>query len=144
MNWPRVASSCAQVVFAIKIRFNNLPNVRNFLSGNETKRVTLLGVPLLPFSAETTKCCGCGDVLESVGPKLRGSMANLEKLTLTRVMIKSVERFFFDLCRVIVGMVDEHYVCYVKTDRRPTSTIMLKLWCIHRLMMYPAFQTSPL
>lgn len=72
-------------------------------------------------------------------------MANLEKLTLIRVMIKSVERFFFDLCRVIVGMVDEHYVayvCYVKTDRRPTSTIMLKLWCIHRLMMYPAFQTS--
>ena len=38
-------------------------------------------------------------------------MANLEKLTLTRVMIKSVERFFFDLCTVIVGMVDEHYVC---------------------------------
>lgn len=49
---------------------------------------------------------------------------------------------FLDVCRVIVGMVDEHYVCYVKTDRlRLTSTIMLKLWCIHRRMMYPAFQT---
>ena len=139
LNRPRLASSCAQVVFAIKIRCQPAQRAQlSFRKRNETSHVA--GRPLVALFGRNNEVLWMWRCTEERRPKAQRFNGESGEVNFDKGDDQSSWEFFFDLCRVIVVMVDEHYVVmfamwrHIGWDRHQLSCwscgASINLWCI--------------